>query len=91
MYSAYLNNVGEKLTVKVLQCPYCTEIIALGIYMLQNLSRLMNQLIKHTGRKIGFQKISDEFNKLTYEEIYYISEAFNDKRFLDLYGGLPEF
>lgn len=88
VYSAYLKSTGEKVAVKV-QRPDCEEIIALDIYILRNLSGSINRLIKLTGRDIDLQKIIEEFGKLIYEEIDYLSEARNAERFLDLYGDLP--
>lgn len=88
VYSAYLKSTGEKVAVKV-QRPDCEQIIALDIYILRNLSATINRLVKLTGRDIDLQKIIEEFGKLIYEEIDYLSEARNAERFLELYGDLP--
>lgn len=88
VYSAYLKGTGERVAVKV-QRPDCEKIIALDIYILRNLSGTVNRLIKFTGRDIDLQSIIEEFGKLIYEEIDYLSEARNAERFLELYGDLP--
>lgn len=88
VYAAYLKNTGEKVAVKV-QRPDCEKIIALDIYILRNLSGTINRLVRLTGRDIDLQLIIEEFGKLIYEEIDYLSEARNAERFLELYGDLP--
>lgn len=88
VYSARLKGTGERVAVKV-QRPDCEQIIALDIYILRNLSGTINTLLKLTGRDIDLQSIIEEFGKLIYEEIDYLSEARNAERFLDLYGDLP--
>lgn len=88
VYSAYLKGTGERVAIKV-QRPDCEKIIALDIYILRNLSGTLNRLIKFTGRDIDLQSIVEEFGKLIYEEIDYLSEARNAERFLELYGDVP--
>lgn len=88
VYSARLKGTGERVAVKV-QRPDCEQIIALDIYILRNLSGTINSLLKLTGRDIDLQSIIEEFGKLIYEEIDYLSEARNAERFLELYGDLP--
>lgn len=88
VYSAFLKGTGERVAVKV-QRPDCEQIIALDIYILRNLSGTLNRILKITGRDIDLQSIIEEFGKLIYEEIDYLSEARNAERFLDLYGDLP--
>ena len=87
VYSAVLKT-GERVAVKV-QRPDCEQIIALDIHILRNLSGTLNSLLRITGRDIDLQSIIEEFGKLIYEEIDYISEARNAERFMDLYGDLP--
>lgn len=89
VYAAYLKETGEKVAVKV-QRPDCEQTIAMDIYILHNLSGTINRLVKLTGRDIDLQSIIEEFGKLIYEEIDYISEARNQERFLELYGELPD-
>lgn len=88
VYSAVLKGTGERVAVKV-QRPDCEQIIALDIYILRNLSGTMNSILRFTGRDIDLQSIIEEFGKLIYEEIDYLSEARNAERFLELYGDLP--
>lgn len=88
VYRATLRETGEEVAVKV-QRPNCEEIIALDIYILRNLSGTINQLLRLTGRDIDLQSIIEEFGKLIYEEIDYLSEARNAERFMELYGDLP--
>lgn len=88
VYSAYLNGSGQRVAVKV-QRPDCEAIIALDIYILRNLSGTMNNILKFAGREIDLQSIIEEFGKLIYEEIDYVSEARNAERFRELYGDLP--
>lgn len=88
VYSATLKSTGERVAIKV-QRPDCEQIIALDIYILRNLSGTINSLLKLTGRDIDLQSIIEEFGKLIYEEIDYLSEARNAERFLELYGDLP--
>lgn len=88
VYRARLRETGEEVAVKV-QRPDCEQIIALDIYILRNLSGTINRLLKLIGREIDLQSIIEEFGKLIYEEIDYISEARNCERFLELYGDLP--
>lgn len=88
VYCALLKGTGEKVAVKV-QRPDCEQIIALDIYILRNLSGTISTLLKLTGRDIDLQSIIEEFGKLIYEEIDYLSEARNADRFLELYGDLP--
>lgn len=88
VYCARLKDTGEKVAIKV-QRPECERIISLDIYILRNLSGTVNKLIKLIGRDIDLQSIIDEFGKLIYEEIDYISEARNADRFGELYGELP--
>lgn len=88
VYSAILRNTGERVAVKV-QRPDCEQIIALDIYILRNISGTINSLLKLTGREIDLQSIIEEFGKLIYEEIDYLSEARNAERFLELYGDTP--
>lgn len=87
VYSAVLKT-GERVAVKV-QRPDCEQIIAMDIYILRNLSGTLNSLLKFTGRDIDLQSIIEEFGKLIYEEIDYLSEARNAERFMELYGDLP--
>lgn len=87
VYSAVLKGTGERVAVKV-QRPDCEQIIALDIHILRNLSGTINRLLKLTGREIDLQSIIEEFGKLIYEEIDYLSEARNAERFLELYGDL---
>ncbi|CAN8076900.1 unnamed protein product [Agarophyton chilense] len=88
VYSATLKNTGERVAVKV-QRPDCEQIIALDIYILRNLCGTLSNILKLTGRDIDLQSIVEEFGKLIYEEIDYLSEARNAERFLELYGDLP--
>lgn len=88
VYSARLKTTSERVAVKV-QRPDCEKIVALDIYILRNLSGTINRLIRLTGRDIDLQSIIEEFGKLIYEEIDYLSEARNAERFLELYGNLP--
>lgn len=88
VYCARLRGTGEKVAVKV-QRPDCEKIISLDIYILRNLTGTINRLIRVIGRDIDLQSIIEEFGKLIYEEIDYISEARNAERFLELYGDLP--
>lgn len=88
VYCGRLRDTGEKVAIKI-QRPDCESIIALDIYILRNLSGVVNRLIKLIGRDIDLQSIIEEFGKLIYEEIDYLSEARNADRFHDLYGGLP--
>eukprot|EP00178_Gracilaria_changii_P000471 TRINITY_DN1058_c0_g1_i1.p1 TRINITY_DN1058_c0_g1~~TRINITY_DN1058_c0_g1_i1.p1 ORF type:complete len:739 (-),score=110.22 TRINITY_DN1058_c0_g1_i1:11431-13647(-) len=88
VYSATLRSTGERVAVKV-QRPDCEQIIALDIYILRNLSGTLSNILKLTGRDIDLQSIVEEFGKLIYEEIDYLSEARNAERFLELYGDLP--
>lgn len=88
VYYAVLKETGEKVAVKV-QRPDCEQIIALDIYILRNLSGTISSLLRLTGRDIDLQSIIEEFGKLIYEEIDYLSEARNADRFLELYGDVP--
>ncbi|KAI0565175.1 hypothetical protein FGB62_21g452 [Gracilaria domingensis] len=88
VYTATLRGTGERVAVKV-QRPDCEQIIALDIYILRNLSGTLSSILKLTGRDIDLQSIVEEFGKLIYEEIDYLSEARNAERFLELYGDLP--
>ncbi|PXF46831.1 hypothetical protein BWQ96_03360 [Gracilariopsis chorda] len=88
VYSAVLKGTGERVAVKV-QRPDCEQIIALDIYILRNLSGTLSNILKLTGREIDLQSIVEEFGKLIYEEIDYVSEARNAERFAELYGDLP--
>lgn len=88
VYSAILKGTREKVAVKV-QRPDCEQIIAMDIYILRNLSGTLNRILKLTGRDIDLQSIIEEFGKLIYKEIDYLSEARNAERFLELYGDLP--
>lgn len=88
VYRARLRGTGEEVAVKV-QRPDCERVIALDIYILRNLTGTLNRLLRLIGRDVDLQKIIEEFGKLIYEEIDYISEARNCERFLELYGDLP--
>jgi predicted unusual protein kinase regulating ubiquinone biosynthesis (AarF/ABC1/UbiB family) len=88
VYCARLRGTGEKVAVKV-QRPDCEKIISLDIHILRNVSGTVNRMFKLIGRDIELQSIIEEFGKLIYEEIDYISEARNAERFLELYGALP--
>ena len=88
VYRAKLKGTGDEVAVKV-QRPDCEKIIALDIYILRNLSGMLSSLLKLIGRDVDLQSILEEFGKLIYEEIDYISEARNCERFMELYGDLP--
>ncbi|EME26393.1 aarF domain-containing kinase [Galdieria sulphuraria] len=87
VYKAYLRN-GEAVAVKV-QRPECEKIIALDIYILRQLSGTLSKALKMLRRDINLQSIIEEFGKLIYEEIDYISEARNGERFRQLYSSIP--
>ena len=88
VYRARLKGTGDEVAVKV-QRPDCEKIIALDIYILRNISGMLSSLLKLIGRDVDLQSILEEFGKLIYEEIDYISEARNCERFMELYGDLP--
>lgn len=89
VYRARLRGTREEVAVKV-QRPDCERVIALDIYILRNLSGTLNRLLRLIGRDVDLQKIIEEFGKLIYEEIDYITEARNGERFMELYGDLPD-
>lgn len=88
VYRARLKSTGEEVAVKV-QRPDCEKIISLDIYILRNISGVLNRLLNLIGRDVDLRGIIEEFGKLIYEEIDYIAEARNCERFLELYGDLP--
>ncbi|GJQ12727.1 hypothetical protein GpartN1_g4518.t1 [Galdieria partita] len=88
VYKAYLRN-GEAVAVKV-QRPECEKIIALDIYILRQLSGTLSKALKMLRRDINLQSVIEEFGKLIYEEIDYISEARNGERFRQLYSSIPD-
>eukprot|EP00871_Galdieria_phlegrea_P000339 jgi/Galph1/1305/GphlegSOOS_G6106.1 len=88
VYKAYLKN-GEAVAVKV-QRPECEKVIALDIYILRQLSGTLSKALKMLRRDINLQSVIEEFGKLIYEEIDYISEGRNAERFRQLYSNIPD-
>lgn len=88
VYKAKLRT-GEQVAVKV-QRPDCEAIISMDLYILRELSGLLNRLLKLIGRDTDLKTIIDEFGSLIYEEMDYISEGLNGERFFDLYGDQPD-
>lgn len=88
VYKAYLRN-GEAVAIKV-QRPECEKVIALDIYILRQLSGTLSKALKMLRRDINLQSVIEEFGKLIYEEIDYISEAKNAERFRQLYSSIRD-
>jgi len=88
VYKAYLKS-GESVAVKV-QRPNCSEIIAMDIYILRNLSGRLNDLFRIIRKDFDLKLIVDEFGKLIFDEIDYLNEARNAERFRELYGDIKD-
>eukprot|EP00172_Hildenbrandia_rubra_P002796 Plantae.Rhodophyta-Hildenbrandia_rubra.ctg3912.p1 GENE.Plantae.Rhodophyta-Hildenbrandia_rubra.ctg3912~~Plantae.Rhodophyta-Hildenbrandia_rubra.ctg3912.p1 ORF type:complete len:803 (+),score=115.26 Plantae.Rhodophyta-Hildenbrandia_rubra.ctg3912:2914-5322(+) len=89
VYKAKLRSTGENVAIKV-QRPDCEKTIAMDIYILRNLSGTLASLLKLLRREIDLRSVIDEFGKLIYEEIDYLSEARNAERFAELYGEVQD-
>ncbi len=78
---------GEAVAVKV-QRPGLTESIALDMYILRQLARLVMRLVKRV--RSDLVGIMDEFASRIFEEMDYTHEGQNAERFAQLYGNLPD-
>ncbi|MGB3613188.1 MAG: AarF/ABC1/UbiB kinase family protein [Elainellaceae cyanobacterium] len=78
---------GEEVAVKV-QRPGLYQRIALDIYILRQVSKLITRFIPQL--KSDLVAIMDEFGARIFEEMDYVQEGLNADRFRDLYGHLED-
>ena len=85
MYKARLLNNGQTVAIKI-QRPKTEEIVALDLYVLRWWGGVYNEIFKLLGRSIDLQSVMDDFGVLLYQEIDYVAEAANARRFSELYA-----
>ena len=85
VYKAKLLNNGQTVAIKI-QRPKTEEIVALDLYVLRWWGGVYNEIFKLLGRSIDLQSVMDDFGVLLYQEIDYVAEGANARRFSELYA-----
>ena len=83
VHKAVLASTGETVAVKI-QRPNIEQLVRTDLSTLKFVIRLINRLIDTSGF-IDLMAFYNEFKRTTYEEIDYITEASNAKRFKEMF------
>ncbi|KAG0613018.1 hypothetical protein M758_6G070100 [Ceratodon purpureus] len=83
VYKAVLRSTGETVAVKV-QRPGIEEQVGLDFYLVRGLTALIDRYVDIITSNVT--DLLDEFARRVYQELNYVQEARNAKRFKALYG-----
>lgn len=83
VYKAVLRSTGETVAVKV-QRPGIEEAVGLDFYLVRGLTTLIDRYTNLITSSVT--DLLDEFARRVYQELNYVQEARNAKRFKQLYG-----
>ena len=87
VHKAVLASTGEKVAVKI-QRPNIEQLVRTDLSTLKFVIRLITRFI-NTSEFIDLMAFYNEFKRTTYEEIDYITEASNAKRFKEMFKDDP--
>lgn len=85
VYKGRLLKNGQTVAIKI-QRPNTEEIVALDLFVLRWWGGVYNGIFRLLGRDINLQSVMDDFGTLLYQEIDYVAEAANARRFTELYA-----
>ncbi|XP_002991477.2 protein ACTIVITY OF BC1 COMPLEX KINASE 3, chloroplastic [Selaginella moellendorffii] len=83
VYKAVLRSTGEVVAVKV-QRPGIAQAIGLDFFLLRNVCQLIDKYVDVVTTNVV--ALLDEFASRVYQELNYVQEGFNAKKFMELYG-----
>ncbi|XAR64316.1 Cadmium-transporting ATPase [Bertholletia excelsa] len=83
VYKAQLRYSGQMVAVKV-QRPGIEEAIGLDIYLIRSLGILINKYVDIISNDVV--ALIDEFSRRIYQELNYVQEGLNARRFKELYA-----
>jgi len=86
VYRAKLRATNATVAVKV-QRPDAIDMVSLDMYILRGIAALIKKRRKLNTNLVG---VVDEFGKQLYQELNYVQEGQNGKRFKELYGMIPD-
>jgi predicted unusual protein kinase regulating ubiquinone biosynthesis (AarF/ABC1/UbiB family) len=87
VHKAILASTGEEVAVKV-QRPHIDQLVRMDLNSLKFVIRVITRFVK-TGTFIDLMGVYREFERTVYEEIDYITEAANCKRFQEMFQDDP--
>ncbi len=88
VHKAILASTGEAVAVKI-QRPNIDELVRMDLSTLRFVIRLITRFFD-TSNFIDLMGVYREFKRTTYEEIDYITELANAKRFKEMFGNNPD-
>ncbi|MDQ2884527.1 MAG: AarF/ABC1/UbiB kinase family protein [Chloroflexota bacterium] len=88
VHKAILASTGETVAVKI-QRPNIDELVRMDLSTLRFVIRLITRFFD-TSNFIDLMGVYREFKRTTYEEIDYITELANAKRFKEMFGNNPD-
>ncbi len=87
VHKGILASTGETVAVKV-QRPHIDDLVRMDLSTLRFVIQLINRLVD-TSNFVDLMGIYREFRRTTYEEIDYVTELANAKRFKEMFGNDP--
>ena len=87
VHKAILASTGEKVAVKV-QRPHIEQLVRMDLGSLKFVIRVISRFVA-TGTFIDLMGVYREFERTVYEEIDYVTEAANCKRFQEMFQDDP--
>jgi predicted unusual protein kinase regulating ubiquinone biosynthesis (AarF/ABC1/UbiB family) len=87
VHNALLASTGEEVAVKV-QRPNIDQLVRMDLGSLKFVIRVITRFV-NTGNFIDLKAVYREFERTVYEEIDYIAEAANCKRFKEMFADDP--
>ena len=87
VHKAVLASTGEKVAVKV-QRPHIEQLVRMDLGSLKFVIRVISRFVA-TGTFIDLMGVYREFERTVYEEIDYVTEAANCKRFQEMFQDDP--
>ena len=87
VHKAILASTGETVAVKI-QRPHCEQLVRLDLRTLKFVIWLVTRFV-NTYNFIDLMAVYDEFQRTVYEEIDYVREAANAKRFKEMFKDDP--
>jgi predicted unusual protein kinase regulating ubiquinone biosynthesis (AarF/ABC1/UbiB family) len=83
VHKAVLASTGEEVAVKV-QRPHIDQLVRMDLNSLKFVIRVITRFV-NTGNFIDLKDMYREFERTTYEEVDFVSEAANCKRFKEMF------
>ncbi len=87
VHKAILASTGETVAVKI-QRPHCEQLVRLDLRILKFVIWLVTRFV-NTHNFIDLMALYDEFQRTIYEELDYVREAANAKRFKEMFKDDP--